>query len=95
MNTTTIFYQEVINAVCEATSLAKENILHSRTEQATNARYLLIQILSVRLTDEAISSLLGITRQAANKARNHFAQRARASWELRQFYAMLSPHFQP
>lgn len=95
MNTTLFFYQEVINAVSEATDLTQENILHSRTEQATNARYLLIQILSARLTDEAISSLLGITRQAANKARNHFAQRARTSWELRQFYGLLSPRFPP
>lgn len=95
MNTTIIFYQEAINAVSEVTSLAKENILHSRTEQATNARYLLIQILSARLTDEAISSLLGITRQAANKARNHFAERCRGSWELRQSYNLLSSYFPP
>lgn len=88
---TTILYQTTLNAVSQITQLKPNYILQSKTEEATNARYLLIQILALYLTDDKIATLIGITRQAANKARNHFQTRCRTSWELRQLYTEIQP----
>lgn len=60
------------------------SVLQSRKEECVDARYVLIKILSERLTDEQISSLSGLTRQAINKIRNNWDSRCR--WFVRSCY---------
>lgn len=82
-------YSNTLHTVSTLTGIQPEEILHSKTEAATNARHLLIHTLTTHLPDCQIATLLGITRQAANKARNQFENRCRIRWELNQLYTEL------
>lgn len=64
--------------------LEESLVLHSRKEECVDARYVLIKLLSERLTDEQISDLSGLTRQAVNKIRNGWDSRCR--WYVRSCY---------
>ena len=65
-------YKEVVVAVKNETGVAEYEMLHSNSEEAVDARYILINLLSQKLTDTQISSLTRLTRQSVNKIRNNF-----------------------
>ena len=65
-------YKEVVDAVKNETGVAEYEMLHSNSEEAVDARYILIHLLSQKLTDTQISSLTRLTRQSVNKIRNNF-----------------------
>ena len=65
-------YKEVVVAVKNETGVAEYEMLHSNSEEAVDARYILIHLLSQKLTDTQISSLTRLTRQSVNKIRNDF-----------------------
>lgn len=65
-------YKEVVVAVKNETGIEEYEILHSNSEEAVDARYILIYLLSQKLTDTQISSLTRLTRQSVNKIRNNF-----------------------
>ena len=65
-------YNEVVVAVKNETGVEEYEMLHSNSEEAVVARYILIYLLSQKLTDTQISSLTRLTRQSVNKIRNNF-----------------------
>ena len=65
-------YKEVVVAVKNETGVAEYEMLHSNSEEAVDARYILRHLLSQKLTDTQISSLTRLTRQSVNKIRNNF-----------------------
>ena len=65
-------YKEVVVAVKNETGVEEYEMLHSNSEEAVDARYILIHLLSQTLTDTQISSLPQLTRQSVNKIRNNF-----------------------
>lgn len=65
-------YKEVVVAVKKETGVEEYEMLHSNSEEAVDARYILIHLLSQKLTDIQISTLTNLTRQSVNKIRNNF-----------------------
>lgn len=65
-------YKEMVVAVKNETGVEEYEMLHSNSEEAVDARYILIHLLSQKLTDSQISSVTNLTRQSVNKIRNNF-----------------------
>ncbi|UVX35896.1 MAG: DnaA protein [Bacteriophage sp.] len=65
-------YRELVEAVSNETGIKENDLLHSNSEEAVDARYILIHLLSQKLTDGQISTLTKLTRQSVNKIRNNF-----------------------
>lgn len=74
-------YREVVSAVCRTTGIDEYSLFNSNSEEAVDARYLLIHFLSQKLTDIQISHLTKLTRQAVNKIRNNFQHRIK-KWSV-------------
>lgn len=62
----------MVVAVKNETGVEEYEMLHSNSEEAVDARYILIHLLSQKLTDSQISSVTKLTRQSVNKIRNNF-----------------------
>lgn len=62
----------MVVAVKNETGVEEYEMLHSNSEEAVDARYILIHLLSQKLTDSQISSVAKLTRQSVNKIRNNF-----------------------
>lgn len=74
-------YKELVFAVKRETGVEEYEMLHSNSEEAVDARYILIHLLSQKLTDTQISSLTRLTRQSVNKIRNNFQYKI-AKWSV-------------
>ena len=68
-------YKELVISVSKETGVEEIDIIHSNSEEAVDARYILIHLLSQKLTDTQISTLTKLTRQSVNKIRNNFQYR--------------------
>ena len=75
-------YQTMVAAVCRHTGVGVVDVLESNKEECVDARYILIHFLSQYLTDEDISRVTGLTRQAVNYIRNHFEQKMN-KWSIK------------
>jgi hypothetical protein len=75
-------YQNMVAAVCRHTGVGEVDVLESNKEECVDARYILIHFLSQYLTDEDISRVTGLTRQAVNYIRNHFEQKMN-KWSIK------------
>ena len=56
-------FNEVLQTVCDVTGLSKDEVLKSRTEEATDARFLLVKYLWRIMPCVSIGKLIGRTRQ--------------------------------
>ena len=74
-------YKELVIAVADETGIGESEMLHSNLEEAVDARYILIYLLSLKLTDSQISALTNLTRQSVNKIRNNFRYKER-KWSV-------------
>lgn len=75
-------HQTMVAAVCRHTGVGEVDVLESSKEECVDARYILIHFLSQYLTDEDISRVTGLTRQAVNYIRNHFEQKMN-KWSIK------------
>lgn len=66
------YWQLCLSEVESATGLNGSDILNNNREECTDARYILIYFLGLRLTDTEISKVSGMSRQRVNYLRNHF-----------------------
>ena len=82
----TELFNEILNKVADVTELDKESILHSNKEECVDARYVLIAVLSERLSDRQIAEISGLSHQLVNKAKNSFASRSKYRWGLKDMY---------
>ena len=64
-------FAEAVELICGAFNLGEEQLFHSRTLCAVEARYCLIWALASHLSDQDTATLLGKTRQAVNHLKNN------------------------
>lgn len=85
MNKVEIFYKKVIEAVCKECGTDPVMMFSNNKERNVDARGVAITILADRkLSDNIISDLTGMTRQAVNRMRNLYPDRIRRSYYLRR-----------
>lgn len=73
-------YREISEMVCDVTGVSYTDMIHGNREECSDARFLLVKALSVRLTDIEIAGLIGRTRQCVNSIRNN---RKPMKWSVR------------
>ena len=56
-------FKEVLSVVCDVTGLSEEEILSSKAEESTDARFLLVKYLWRLMPVVCIAQLIGRTRQ--------------------------------
>lgn len=64
-------FEQAVKLACDAFNLREEQLFHSRTLCAVEARYCLIWALANYLCDQDTATLLGKTRQAINHLKNN------------------------
>lgn len=77
------FYERVCNVVCRHSGLAIEQVLHCRAEYETDTRYLLVHLLSEKLTNGEIVRLTGLSKQLVSKIQAQYNNRQRFKFSLR------------
>lgn len=78
MNKVEIFYKKVIETVCKECGTDPVMMFSNNKERNVDARGVAITILADRkLSDNIISDLTGMTRQAVNRMRNLYPDRIR------------------
>ena len=80
------YFEETLGKVCEMTELSSEKVCKSNLEECVDARYLVIAVLSERFSDRQIAEVSGWSVQLVNKAKNHFAERCKFRWGLKEKY---------
>lgn len=83
------FFEEILGKVCEMTELSVEKVCKSNLEECVDARYVVIAVLSERLSDKQIAEISGWSVQLVNKAKNNFASRCKCRWGLKEMYKKL------
>ena len=83
-------FNEVLEKVCEMTELSVEKVCKSNLEECVDARYVVIAVLSEKLSDKQIAEVSGWSVQLVNKAKNSFHNRCKCRWGLKEIYKKLS-----
>lgn len=82
-------FNEVLGNVCKSLELDADSVMHSNKEECVDARYVIIAVLSERLSDRQIAEVSGWSVQLVNKARNAFVNRCKFRWGLKGIYKEL------
>ena len=80
------YFEETIKKVCEMTELSCEKVCKSNLEECVDARYVVIAVLSAKMSDRQIANVSGWSYQLVNKARNNFHDRCKYRWGLKEMY---------
>lgn len=80
------FFEEILGKVCEMTELSGEKVCKSNLEECVDARYVVIAVLSEKLSDKQIAEVSGWSIQLVNKAKNGFGNRCKYRWGLKDIY---------
>lgn len=83
------FFDYILGKVCEMTELSSEKVCKSNLEECVDARYVVIAVLSEKLSDKQIAEVSGWSVQLVNKAKNNFASRCKYRWGLKDMYKKL------
>jgi hypothetical protein len=83
------FFDFILGKVCEMTELSCEKVCKSNLEECVDARYVVIAVLSEKLSDKQIAEVSGWSVQLVNKAKNSFASRSKYRWGLKDMYKKL------
>ena len=83
------FFDFVFGKVCEMTGLSVEKVCKSNLEECVDARYVVIAVLSEKLSDKQIAEVSGWSVQLVNKAKNGFHKRCNYRWGLKDMYKKL------
>ena len=83
------FYENILGKVCEITELSVEKVCKSNLEECVDARYVVIAVLSEKLSDKQIAEVSGWSVQLVNKAKNNFHNRCKCRWGLKELYKEL------
>lgn len=83
------FFEEILKNVCKSTDLDAESVKSSNREECVDARYVVIAVLSEKLSDKQIAEVSGWSVQLVNKAKNSFHKRCQYRWGLKEMYKML------
>ncbi len=77
-----MYWSLCLSEVEHVTGLKEKDILCRRDEEASDARYILVYVLALRLTDNEIARVSGMSRQRVNYLKNHH-QWVKGKWSLR------------
>lgn len=83
------FFDFILGEVCEMTEIPLEKVCKSNLEECVDARYVVIAVLSEKLSDKQIAEVSGWSVQLVNKAKNSFASRCKYRWGLKDMYKKL------
>lgn len=83
-------FEEILGRVCEMTELSGEKVCKSNLEECVDARYVVIAVLSEKLSDKQIAEVSGWSVQLANKAKNSFHNRCESRWGLKDMYKKIA-----
>lgn len=83
-------FNEVLGNVCKAMELDADSVKYSNKEECVDARYLVVALLSERLSDRQIAEVSGWSYQLVNKARNSFHKRCKYRFGLKELYKELN-----
>lgn len=83
------YFSEILGKVCEMTELSVAEVCKSNREECVDARYLLIAVLSERLSDRQIAELGGWSVQLVSKVKGAFRERCKYRWGLKEMYKAL------
>ena len=83
------FYENILGKVCEMTELSVEKVCKSNLEECVDARYVVIAVLSEKLSDKQIAEVSGWSVQLVTKAKNSFHNRCKCRWGLKDMYKKL------
>ena len=84
------YFDFILGKVCEMTELSCEKVCKSNLEECVDARYVVIAVLSEKLSDKQIAEVSGWSVQLVNKAKNNFHNRCKSRWGLKEMYKELS-----
>ena len=84
------YFDFILGKVCEMTELSHEKVFKSKLEECVDARYVVIAVLSEKLSDKQIAEVSGWSVQLVNKAKNSFHNRCKCRWGLKELYKELS-----
>ena len=79
-------FNEVLDNVCKGTELDTDSVKSSNREECVDARYLVIAVLSEKLSDKQIAEVSGWSVQLVNKAKNNFHNRCKCRYGLKNMY---------
>ena len=82
-------FSGILDKVCSSMELTNDDVLHSNKEECVDARYLVIAVLSERMSDRQIAEVSGWSTQLVNKAKNAFSERCKYRWGLKEMYKKL------
>ncbi len=78
-----VFFESVMQIVCEECEVSVIEVLGSLCRDAVDARCLLVcELSSIGISDENIGAYLSMTRQGVNKLKNAFRNRCKSSFYL-------------
>ena len=83
-------FNEVLDNVCKGTELDTDSVKSSNREECVDARYLVIAVLSEKLSDKQIAEVSGWSVQLVNKAKNSFHNRCKCRWGLKDMYKKMA-----
>lgn len=83
------YFESILGKVCEMTQLSVEKVCKSNLEECVDARYVVITVLSEKLSDKQIAEVSGWSVQLVNKARNSFHNRCKYRYGLKDMYKKL------
>lgn len=84
------FYENILGKVCELTELSVEKVCKSNLEECVDARYVVIAVLSEKLSDKQIADVSGWSVQLVNKAKNSFHKRCQYRYGLKEMYKKIA-----
>lgn len=84
------YFEETLKKVCEMTELSHEKVCKSNLEECVDARYVVIAVLSEKLSDKQIAEVSGWSVQLVNKAKNRFHNRCKCRWGLKDIYKKMA-----
>lgn len=77
------FYQNVLQSICKHTGFNEAQLLHDRHELTTDARHLLLSLLSEQLTNQDIVHLTKLPKQTVSRLLNGYRMRCKQKYSLR------------
>lgn len=66
------YFKLCLDEVIQVSGLSGKDILSKRDEESSDARYILVYFLALRLTDNEIAKVSGMSRQRVNYLKLHF-----------------------
>jgi hypothetical protein len=83
------YFDFILGKMCEMTELSREKVCKSNLEECVDARYVVIAVLSEKLSDKQIAEVSGWSVQLVNKAKNSFHKRCKYRYGLKDMYKKL------